>query len=313
MPKKLCEVCGQEFMARLSVYRTCGVVCRNRLVAAEKEARHTTTQPCPVCGKEFSKSGKKKAQQTCSAGCGRKLAGRLNERKVERVCKTCGATFLAVPSADGSYCSKKCLYARNDTTRHCEHCGKSFRAPPSHEHVRTCSTECGYAIRETHDQRVELICKHCGKKFLESPSRSDSRVYCSKKCQNTDPETIERMRIRISGEQNPGWLGGVCVKTVSASGREYSRQQPHKENARGTKRRALKIQATVAWADQSKIDRLYAEAQRLSELTGMIYHVDHIVPLNSAIVSGLHNEFNLQLLPGQDNLRKGNRHWPDMP
>jgi hypothetical protein len=42
-------------------------------------------------------------------------------------------------------------------------------------------------------------------------------------------------------------------------------------------------------------------------------HVDHIVPLVSKFVCGLHCEANLQLLPGPENQRKGNRVWPDMP
>lgn len=41
--------------------------------------------------------------------------------------------------------------------------------------------------------------------------------------------------------------------------------------------------------------------------------VDHIVPIKSDIVCGLHCIDNFQLMTREDNARKGNRFWPDMP
>ena len=71
-------------------------------------------------------------------------------------------------------------------------------------------------------------------------------------------------------------------------------------NFYSARKRATKRSATPLWADQSEIKNIYAEARR----TGM--HVDHIVPLISDVVCGLHCEFNLQLLPPAVNIAKSN-------
>lgn len=87
----------------------------------------------------------------------------------------------------------------------------------------------------------------------------------------------------------------------------YRKTNLAKYASHAASRRAMKLMATPGWADQRRIDFIYREAARMG-LT-----VDHIVPLKSEIVCGLHWHKNMQLLPMKENIAKGNRHWPDMP
>lgn len=66
------------------------------------------------------------------------------------------------------------------------------------------------------------------------------------------------------------------------------------------KKRGLKHKATPPWADQEKIKAIYR-----GRPPG--HHVDHIVPLVSRVVCGLHCEANLQYLPAKENMRKKNK------
>ena len=78
-------------------------------------------------------------------------------------------------------------------------------------------------------------------------------------------------------------------------------------------RRAVTKQATPSWANQQKILKIYKLQKRLNAITPRKYHVDHIVPLNSNLVCGLHNEFNLRIVDSKENLSKSNKLWPNMP
>ena len=61
------------------------------------------------------------------------------------------------------------------------------------------------------------------------------------------------------------------------------------------------------WADEEKIKAIYAEARRLTKETGIKHAVDHVIPIKSRLVCGLHVESNLAVLPALENGRKKNK------
>jgi hypothetical protein len=93
----------------------------------------------------------------------------------------------------------------------------------------------------------------------------------------------------------------------------WYRAHPEFVAAKQAKRRSSAIQATPAWANDFFIKEAYALARLRTKIFGFKWHVDHIVPLNSGTVCGLHVEHNLQVIPGSSNLVKSNRFWPHQP
>lgn len=94
---------------------------------------------------------------------------------------------------------------------------------------------------------------------------------------------------------------------------KWAKTHPAEVNARNARRHAAKMHATPVWANSFFIGEAYDLAVRRTALLGFQWEVDHIVPLRSPLVCGLHAENNLRIIPAVDNQIKGNRHWPDMP
>jgi len=95
--------------------------------------------------------------------------------------------------------------------------------------------------------------------------------------------------------------------------REYTKKYPERNCAHVSRRRAMEHGATPNWANSEVVNDFYKRASAWSKLSGENWEVDHIVPLKSKIVCGLHCEQNLTIVEASKNRSKGNRWWPDMP
>ena len=80
-------------------------------------------------------------------------------------------------------------------------------------------------------------------------------------------------------------------------------------------RRSMKLQRTIKvefnWLNKLLIEEKYIIAETKSVVTDIPQHVDHIVPLQGELVSGLHVHYNLQIIPASENLSKLNKHPDD--
>jgi hypothetical protein len=89
-----------------------------------------------------------------------------------------------------------------------------------------------------------------------------------------------------------------------------NRKLPHRQAARAAERMAriaVQLERTPKWADLKAIRKIYEESHRVTKVTGVEHHVDHIIPMRGKLVSGLHVAENLRVLPGPENLAKGSK------
>jgi hypothetical protein len=95
-----------------------------------------------------------------------------------------------------------------------------------------------------------------------------------------------------------------------AQKRIYRQTNRAKVNALGKAYKVRKKNRIPEWVDKEHmwlIKEVYELAQLRTKQFGFPWHVDHIVPLQGELVSGLHVVENLQVIPGIENIKKKNK------
>lgn len=199
-----------------------------------------------------------------------------------------------------------------------------------------CSCECGEFSSVIGSSLMSGDTRSCGCLLKES-----SRQRCTDSYEDLTDQCFGELVV-VARASKPGagrnvkWLcacscGGLTIlagnsiksgSTVSCGCKAFQgkRFRPEhitlKSRIHGARRRAAEIAATRPF-DKELFDLIELEAYSLAQMRTLVlgeeWAVDHIVPLKSPIVCGLHNEYNLAVITRSANSSKRNRHWPDMP
>lgn len=168
-------------------------------------------------------------------------------------------------------------------------------------------------------------CKRCGQNKPSSAFRPDPRYrdgfgsWCIACHRERNSEWAKENRERLTQKAaiwraaNPAkrqqidraWKAANKAK-LAITYRAWRKANLGHDAARVSARKAAKLRASPKWADKQIIAEIYRDRPKG-------FDVDHIVPLVSQIVCGLHWEGNLQYLRSAENQSKRNVRWPDMP
>lgn len=125
------------------------------------------------------------------------------------------------------------------------------------------------------------------------------------------------LKAKIWREQNPEkklqYRKAEYAANASAAkeaARQYRVDNPAKVNAWSRKHQLSKRMQTPKWLTKDEhwmIEQAYELAVMRTQMFGCEWQVDHVIPLQGKLVSGLHTPYNLQVIPAKLNRSKSNQ------
>lgn len=213
------------------------------------------------------------------------------------------------------FCSHACSNKSNWETRNkgeistlsCEICKKPFSLLSSQlkareklgRKVKYCSSVCmgkSHAKEGTHSL---CKCNQCGEEFKKRTDHVTDNNYCSKKCVGTSMQKKGPWSTTNKDKE-------ALARYMKNYAQLYAKKYPEKITHNVAKRRAFKRKATPKWADMDEIRFVYKLSLMAKIIHKIPYEVDHVIPLISDYVCGLHVYENLQILPKAQNRQKSN-------
>ena len=147
------------------------------------------------------------------------------------------------------------------------------------------------------------------RRWLAKTEEQRAAIYAKRKAYYEQTKTerqLEKLRSYHKLKQDVDWLEKRRVKI-----NKWKQDNPHKVRADTVKRRTAKMKRTPAWLTEDDlwlIEQAYELAALRTKMFGFSWHVDHVIPLQGDVVSGLHVPTNLQVIPWMQNISKANKY-----
>ena len=155
-----------------------------------------------------------------------------------------------------------------------------------------------------------LLCLKCaGSKWRELYNTPEGRIKINETTKLSQRRRMLQPDLREKAVSLTAKLRATVDgrSKIRAANLRWARENPDKHAVLNARRRAAKLLRTPPWANLAKIAEFYTTASRMTIETGAVYHVDHVIPLQGELVSGLHVHNNLRVILGVDNSRKRNK------
>jgi 5-methylcytosine-specific restriction endonuclease McrA len=162
------------------------------------------------------------------------------------------------------------------------------------------------------ERYVSGACVVCSKEYVcAGRLKNPDKIQAQRKISNaklaekrkTDPD------LRAQKLAYDKWYRATHKNLVAQGKRDWALKNPGATSAFATLRKHAKNQRTPHWLTKDDLwlmREAHALATLRTKMLGYAWEVDHIIPLQGELVSGLHVPTNLQVIPRSQNRAKWN-------